>query len=48
MAQEPNLKEWTIRAESCDLLHEPVSSQKPILIILLLSLIIGNSYIFIS
>ncbi|XP_027192837.1 uncharacterized protein [Cicer arietinum] len=24
MAQEPNLKEWTIRAESCDLLHEPV------------------------
>ncbi|KAK7346226.1 hypothetical protein VNO80_20741 [Phaseolus coccineus] len=24
VAQEPNLEEWTCRAESCDLLHEPV------------------------
>jgi hypothetical protein len=27
MAQEPDLDEWTCRAEACDLLHEPVSSQ---------------------
>ncbi|PNX97478.1 ctp synthase-like protein [Trifolium pratense] len=24
MAQEPDLEEWTYRAEACDLLHEPV------------------------
>jgi len=46
MTQEPNLEEWTCRAESCDLLHEPVSDQNPI-VILLLYLIIVNIYIFI-
>lgn len=45
VAQEPALEEWTCRVETSDLLHEPVSSQNLILIIL--SMIIGSSYIFI-
>lgn len=43
MTQEPDLKEWTRRAESCDMLHEPVGSPKQISI--LLSMIVHDSYI---
>ena len=46
VAKEPNLEEWTCRAESSDLLYEPVGSNPKLIYIL--SMIVGNGYNFVS